>query len=40
VDPRYFSHANIKNRLESYFQMLDSRRRGTAAPSAHATAVA
>ncbi len=25
VDPRYFSAANIKNRLESYFQMLDSR---------------
>ena len=22
VDPRYFSPANIKNRLESYFQML------------------
>ena len=28
VDPRYFSAANIKNRLESYFQMLDARRRG------------
>ncbi len=28
VDPRYFSHANIKNRLESYFQMIDQRRRG------------
>lgn len=26
VDPRYFSAANIKNRLESYFQMLDARR--------------
>jgi benzoyl-CoA reductase subunit B len=26
VDPRYFSAANIKNRLESYFQMLDQRR--------------
>jgi benzoyl-CoA reductase subunit B len=25
VDPRYFSAANIKNRLESYFQMLDAR---------------
>jgi len=26
VDPRYFSAANIKNRLESYFQMLEARR--------------
>ena len=26
VDPRYFSAANIKNRLESYFQMLSQRR--------------
>jgi benzoyl-CoA reductase subunit B len=26
VDPRYFSAANIKNRLESYLQMLESRR--------------
>jgi benzoyl-CoA reductase subunit B len=26
VDPRYFSAANIKNRLESYFQMLAQRR--------------
>jgi benzoyl-CoA reductase subunit B len=26
VDPRYFSAANIKNRLESYFQMIDQRR--------------
>ncbi len=25
VDPRYFSAANIKNRLESYFQMIDAR---------------
>jgi len=31
VDPRYFSAANIKNRLESYFQMLDQRRAGGAA---------
>jgi benzoyl-CoA reductase subunit B len=31
VDPRYFSAANIKNRLESYFQMLDARRTGSAA---------
>lgn len=28
VDPRYYSAANIKNRLESYFQMLRERRRG------------
>ena len=27
VDPRYFSPANIKNRLESYFQMIDQKRR-------------
>ncbi len=26
VDPRYFSAANIKNRLESYFQMIAQRR--------------
>ena len=31
VDPRYFSAANIKNRLESYFQMLASRKAGAAA---------
>lgn len=30
VDPRYFSAANIKNRIESYLQMLDQKR-GTAA---------
>jgi len=28
VDPRYFSAANIKNRLESYFQMIAQRRAG------------
>jgi len=28
VDPRYFSAANIKNRLESYFQMVDQKRTG------------
>lgn len=28
VDPRYYSQANIKNRLESYFQMLAQRRSG------------
>jgi benzoyl-CoA reductase subunit B len=26
VEPRYFSGANIKNRLESYFQMLEQKR--------------
>src|SRR3990172_6230062 len=26
VDPRYFSAANIKNRLESYFQMINQKR--------------
>jgi benzoyl-CoA reductase subunit B len=26
VDPRYFSSANIKNRIESYLQMLDQKR--------------
>ena len=30
VDPRYFSAANIKNRLESYFQMIEQRRGGAA----------
>ena len=29
VDPRYFSPANVKNRLESYFQMIDQKRAGT-----------
>ena len=28
VDPRYFSAANVKNRLESYFQMIEQRRAG------------
>jgi len=28
VDPRYFSASNIKNRLESYFQMIDQKRSG------------
>jgi benzoyl-CoA reductase subunit B len=27
VDPRYFSAANLKNRLESYFQMVSQKRR-------------
>jgi benzoyl-CoA reductase subunit B len=30
VDARYFSPANLKNRLESYFQMLEARRAGVA----------
>ena len=30
VDPRYFSSANIKNRLESYFQMVEQKRKGAA----------
>ncbi len=34
VDPRYFSAANLKNRLESYFQMLDARRAARAPGSA------
>ena len=33
VDPRYYSHANVKNRLESYFQMIDQKR-GSAALAA------
>lgn len=34
VDSRYFSHANIKNRLESYLQMIDQKRKlaGTTGP--------
>jgi len=31
VDARYFSAANLKNRLESYFQMLEARRAGAPA---------
>ena len=30
VDPRYFSASNIKNRVESYLQMLEQRRRAAA----------
>ena len=26
IDPRDFSAANIKNRLESYFQMIEAKR--------------
>jgi benzoyl-CoA reductase subunit B len=29
VDPRYFSAANIKNRLESYLQMIEQKRAGS-----------
>ena len=29
VDPRYFSASNIKNRLESYFQMIEQKRQGS-----------
>ena len=36
VDPRYFSPANIRTRLESYFQMIDQKRQG----GAHASAAA
>ena len=28
IDPRYFSASNIKNRLESYFQMIEQKRHG------------
>jgi len=31
VDARYFSPANLKTRLESYFQMIDARREGVRA---------
>ena len=33
VDPRYFSAANVKNRLESYFQMIEQRRTAGAVPA-------
>ncbi len=36
VDPRYFSPANIRNRIESYLQMIEQKRQG-AAPSAAAS---
>jgi benzoyl-CoA reductase subunit B len=29
VDPRYFSAANVKNRVESYLQMIEQKRRNT-----------
>ena len=31
VDPRYFSSSNVKNRLESYFQMIEQKRSSSAA---------
>ena len=34
VDPRYYSHANVKNRLESYFQMVDQKRSGASLAAA------
>jgi benzoyl-CoA reductase subunit B len=34
VDPRYFSASNIKNRLESYLQMIEQRRAGSRAREA------
>ena len=34
VDPRYFSHANVKNRLESYFQIVDQKRSGASLAAA------
>ncbi|MCK6547595.1 benzoyl-CoA reductase subunit B [Myxococcota bacterium] len=33
VDPRYFSAANVKNRLESYLQMIEQRRLGGHVPT-------
>jgi len=34
VDPRYFSAANVKTRLESYFQMIRQKRNAEAATAA------
>ena len=28
MDPRYFSEANVKTRIDSYFRMIDERRKG------------
>ena len=33
VDPRYFSPANIKNRIESYLQMLEQKRAAVGTPA-------
>ncbi|MBK8908239.1 MAG: benzoyl-CoA reductase subunit B [Rhodospirillales bacterium] len=38
VDPRYFSPANIKNRLESYFQMIEQKRAGKHVEAGHVEA--
>jgi benzoyl-CoA reductase subunit B len=35
VDPRYFSAANIKNRLESYLQMIKAKKAAQAAATMH-----
>ena len=35
VDPRYFSAANVKNRLESYFQMVKQKRAAGSGLGAH-----
>jgi benzoyl-CoA reductase subunit B len=37
VDPRYFSPANVRNRLESYFQMIEQKR-GSAGAASSSTA--
>ena len=34
VDPRYFSPANVRNRLESYLQMIEQKRGAIAAAAA------
>jgi benzoyl-CoA reductase subunit B len=34
VDPRYFSPANVKNRMESYFQMIEQKRTGARSAAA------
>ncbi len=33
VDPRYYGQANIKNRIESYLQMLAARKAAGSRPS-------
>jgi benzoyl-CoA reductase subunit B len=35
VDPRYYSHANIKNRVESYLRVLDQKRADQRRAGAH-----
>ncbi len=35
VDPRYFSSAHIKNRLDAYFQMIDERKKHDSGRSGH-----